>query len=147
MRIWVPFAFLMTAIAFGGGLSSLVGPAVFGFIESEARQELAGFFLVFAGILSVGAIIALAVWGPLSVASTLMSLVPWGGLLNRVAGLLMGTLLGLILLSVILIGLQQYPVSAVGRAIAESSVASAPIGWVDRYVASIEISSEWEDWD
>ncbi len=145
MKIWVPFAFLMAGIGFAVGLGELAGSGVFGFIEGDARQELAGFFLVFAATLAVGAVISLAMFGLLGVASSLMSLFPMGGLVNRAGGLALGTLSGLILVSVILIGLQQYPVASVGSAIAESSMASAPIGWVDRYVASIEISSKWED--
>ena len=147
MRIWVPFVFLVAGTLFAAGLGELVGSGVFGFIESEARQELAGFFLIFAATLVVGAVIALALLVPLSIASALMSLVPMGGMVNRAGGLALGTLTGLIVVSVILIGLQQYPVASVGRAIAESSVASAPIGWVDRFVASIEISPEWKDQD
>ena len=150
MRIWVPFVFLVAGTLFAAGLGELVGSGVFGFIESEARQELAGFFLIFAATLVVGAVIALialALLVPLSIASALMSLVPMGGMVNRAGGLALGTLTGLIVVSVILIGLQQYPVASVGRGIAESSVASAPIGWVDRFVASIEISPEWKDQD
>ena len=143
-RIWLPILFLMSALGFASGLSILVGPRVFSFIESESRQELAGFFLIFVVMLAVGLVITRAVWHPLSIASALMSVLPGGGLLNRVGGMLLGVLSGLVLLSVVLIGLQQYPVPAVGRAIAESTVASGPIGWVDRYVASLEISEEWQ---
>ncbi len=51
------------------------------------------------------------------------------------------------MLSIVLIDLQQYPMLAVGKAFVESSVASAPIGWVDRYITSIEISPEYNGWD
>ena len=46
------------------------------------------------------------------------------------------------MLSVILIALQQLAVGSVGEAIDGSSFASGPISWIDRYVASIELSDE-----
>lgn len=146
-RIWVPLLFLLASLGIAGGLDVPAGSRIFFFIESESRQVLAGFFLVFLSLLGIGAFVTKAAWRLLSVGSSLTSLVPFGSLLNRVGGLLLGALTGLILVSVVLSGLQQYPVPAVGKAIAESSVASAPVAWIDRYAASIGISDEWQDRD
>ena len=57
----------------------------------------------------------------------------------------MGVLFPCILLSVILIGLQQIPVVAIAKGIEDSSFASGPISWVDRFVASIELSTDWKE--
>ena len=141
-RVAVLFACLIFGAGVANALGPLLGPAVFSFVDSDARQELAGFFLVYGGMLALGLIITLAAWAPLSAASALTSLVPFVGRFNLVGGLVTGFLGALVLLSIILLGLQQYPAPAVGKAIAESSVASAPMAWVDRYVTAIGISEE-----
>ena len=147
IRIWLPLLFLLAALGFAGALADPVGSWVFFFVESEERQELGGFFLISAIVLVVGIVVILPVWGLLSAVSPVVSAAPWVSRLNRMGGVVLGVLLGLFLLSVVLIGLQQYPVKAVGKGIAESTFASAPIDWVDGYVASLEISPEWEGRD
>ena len=147
MRVWVPLTFLLVGMGFAGGLAPLIGPGIFGFIDSESSQTVVGFFLVFGVFMLLGAVITRVLWGPLTVMSTLMELFPIGALFNRLGGLLVGTLFGCVFLSLVLMGLQQYPVNAVGRAMGESSFAVKPIGWVDRYVATLEFSTDWEDFD
>ncbi|MYC36448.1 MAG: hypothetical protein F4X66_05990 [Chloroflexi bacterium] len=141
-RIFVPFLFLVSAIALAGALGLLIGPLVFFFVEDAARQDVAGFFLVFAAMLGVGLLVTLPMWGLLSAATPLMSVFPMGRQINRIGGLLMGAFSGMALLAVVIIGLQQYPVASVGQGMAESSFATEPVHWLDRYIATIEISPE-----
>ena len=115
---------------------------VFFFVEDAARQDVAGFFLVFAAMLGVGLLVTLPMWGLLSAATPLMSVFPMGRQINRIGGLLMGAFSGMALLAVVIIGLQQYPVASVGQGMAESSFATEPVHWLDRYIATIEISPE-----
>ena len=143
-RLWLPVLFLLAALGLAGGFGILIGPGIFFFMESESGQALAGFSLVFAAMAAIGVMVTAAMWKLLSAGSSLISLLPVGALLNWAGGLLLGAFAGLMLVSVILISLQQYPVPSVGRAIAKSSLASGPIHWVDRYVASLEISGEWQ---
>ena len=147
MRVWVPLAFLLAGMGFAGGLGPLVGPGIFGFIDSESGQTVAGFFLVFGLFMLLGAVVSRVLWKPMGVMSALMSLLPVGALFNRFGGLLAGTLFGCVFLSLVFMGLQQYPVNSVGRAMGESSFAAKPVGWVDRYVATLEFSTDWEDFD
>ena len=142
LRAWIPLAFLLAGVGFAGGLGILVGHEVFSFIESEPTRELAGFFLVFAIMLVVGLFVTRAIWHPMSIATALMSIFLWGVILHRAGGLLLGVLFSTALLSVVLLGLQQYPVPAVLEGLAGSSFASSVVAWVDRYVASLEISEE-----
>ena len=93
----------------------------------------------------LGAAITYWIRGPLTVMSALMSLFPIGALFNRFGGLLAGLIIGCAFLSIVLMGLQQYPVNAVGRAIGEASFAAKPVGWVDQYVATLEFATDWED--
>ncbi len=146
-RIWVPVAFLLVGVGLSGGIGDMIAPAFSLVSDSETGQTAAGFLLVFMVIMLAGAFITLALLVPLTVLSTLVPLIPMGSLINRAGGALLGLLLGVVFISVVLIGLQQIPVEAVGRALGESAFASGPIGWVDRFVASIEISKDWKNFD
>ena len=142
MYAWLPFLFLLAGAGFAGALGLLIGPALFPFIDTAAGQAATGFFLVFAAFGLLGAVVTKAMRPLLMAASRLSSLSPTGALFNQGGGLLIGVLFGCILLSVVLIGLQQLPAGAVGRALDESSFAGKPVGWVDRYVASLELSHD-----
>ena len=147
MRVWLPLLFLMVGMGFGGALGEVIGPAFSPFIDSERGQTAAAFLVVFAAMMLFGAFITLAAFGPLTIASSLVSVIPMGATINKAGGVLLGLLFTGTFLAVVLIGLQQIPVKSVSRAIDESSIASAPLGWVDRYVASIEISDERDNFD
>lgn len=147
MRAWVPLLFLLAGMGFAGGLAPLIGPGIFGFIDSESGQTVAGFFLVFGLFILLGAVITRLLWKPMGVMSAVMVVFPMGALFNRFGGLLAGLIIGCAFVSIVLMGLQQYPVNAVGRAMGESSFAAKPVGWVDQYVATLEFSTDWEDFD
>ena len=147
IRIWVPFAFLIAGVGFAGALAFAFGPSLSGVLETKGAQLTAAFFAVFAITQLLGAFMAYTTRHLMSIASALVSVFPMGALLNRGGGFVAGTVYGCIFVSVIFIGLYQWPVETVTRGVQESSFAQRPIGWVDRYVASIEISSDWDDFD
>ena len=140
IRIWPVLAFALGGTGIGGTIGYLVGPGFFGFVDSEEGRIAAAFLLVFALMVLLGAVVTHAMRGPLSIASALTAIFPLGGLLNHVGDMLGGTLLCCVFVSVILIALQQLPVPRVADALQTASIAYGPMGWVDRYVASIEIS-------
>ena len=142
IRMWVPFAFLIAGVGLAGALAFAFGPSLSGVLETEGSQLKAAFFAVFVIAQLLGAFIAYTMRHLMVIASALVSVFPMGALLNRGGGVVAGPLYGCIFVSVILIGLHQWPVDTVTRGVQESSFAHMPIGWVDRYVASIEISSD-----
>ncbi len=142
MRAWVLFAFLMAAMGFAGVLGLLIGPGIFGSIGNEARQDLAGFGLVFVIFLLFGAFITRAFWLPMSILSSLITVFPMGAFFNWAGGMLLGALFSLVFLSVVLLSLQLYPVSPVGRAISDSSFAGETFAWVDRFTTAMDFTPE-----
>ncbi len=137
--MWLPLSFLFAGMGVAGGLGYIIGSAILGFIDTESGQAAAGYFLILAAFLLLGAIVTRSISGPLKIVSLLWTLFPTGALINRAGGIVSGALFGCVLLSVIFIGLQYWPVSAIDRAIGESSFAQNPIGWVDRYMILPEI--------
>ena len=142
IRIWIPFAFLMAGVGLAGALALVFGPSLSGLLETEGAQLTAVFFVVFAISQLLGAFIAHITRHFLSIASVLVSVAPMGALFNRVGGFAAGLVYGGIFVSVILIGMHQWPLDTVTKGVKESSFAHRPIGWVDRFVAAIEIADD-----
>ena len=145
IRIWILFAFLLAGVGFAGGFAFAIGPSLSRVLETEGAQLAAAFLVVFALMQLLGAFITYLLRHLLSIASALVSVMPMGFLLNRGGGLVAGLVYGCVFVSVILIALQQWPADTVARGIEETSFAHRPIGWVDHYVSSIEISPDWQD--
>ena len=140
IRIMIPFVFVASGVGFASFLAFAFGPSLFRFMETEDGQTAAAFLAVFAAIQLVGGFIAYLVRHPMSIFSSLVSIFPTGSLFNKSVGLVGGVFVACVFVSVIFIALQQLTVEGVGRAIEESSFAHVPIGWVDRFVAAIEIA-------
>lgn len=142
IRIMIPFMFVASGVGFAGALTFALGPSLFRYMETEDGQTAAAFLAVFAALQLLGGLIAYLVRRPMSIFSSLVSVFPMGSLFNKGGGLAGGIFAACVFVSVILIALQQLPVEGVGRAIEESSFAHGPIGWVDRFVAAIEIAGD-----
>lgn len=142
IRIALAFLILMAGVGIAGTVSFAIGPSFPWFGESESEQTAAAFLLAFALAMVAGAFVNFLMRIPMTIATAMVSLMPVVNLLNRGGGLIAGALFGWVMLSVVLIALQQLTVDSVGEAIDGSSFASGPISWIDRYVASIELSDE-----
>lgn len=142
IKFSIPFAFLLVGVGIAGSLAVSFGPSLFGVLGAESAQLAAAFLIVFALLQLLGGVIAYLTRHLLGIASTLVSVTPMVGLLNRGGGLLAGFVYGCVFISVILISLQQWPVGAVAEGLQEATISYRPIAWVDWFVGSIEIYPE-----
>ncbi len=144
LKLMVPFLFLLAGVGLAGTVSMAVGPSLPELLGEEYAREAIVFLVVFAALLAVGGVVTSLVGLGIAAATTAISVAPVGALLNRAGGAVAGLIYGCVVLSILLIVLQQIPVPSVAEAIGESSFAHRPIGWVDKYAPSIEISPDWE---
>ena len=142
IKIMIPFVFVVSGVGFAGALAFAFGPSLLRFMETGDGQTAAAFLVVFVALQLLGCLLAHLVRRPMSIFSSLVSVFPVVSLINKAGGLAGGVFAACVFVSVILIALQQLPVEGVGRAIEDSSFASGPIGWVDRFVAAIEIAGD-----
>ena len=142
IKIMIPFMFVASGVGFAGALAFAFGPSLFRYMETEDGQAAAAFLAVFVALQLLGGLIAYLVRHSMSILSSLVSVFPIGSLFNKGGGLAGGIFAACLFVSVILIALQQLPVGGVASAIEESSFAHEPIGWVDRFVAVIEIAGD-----
>ena len=141
IRVGMAFGLLVAGTGIAGTVAVAVGPYLTIFGNTVSERTAAGFLLSFAFLMVAGAMVNFLIKVPLTLATGMVSVMPVANSLNRGGGLIAGVLFGCVLVSVTLIGLQQLQFGPVGKSIDEASFASAPIGWVDRFVASIEIST------
>ena len=142
LKLLIPFLFLLAGVGVAGTVSMAVGPSLPEFLGNEHARVAIVFLVGFAALQAVGRVVAALMSIGIAAATTAVSAAPVGALLNRAGGAMAGLIYGCVLVSVLLIALQQIPVSSVSDAIRESSFAHRPIGWVDRYVAAIEIADD-----
>ena len=147
IRIMIPFVFVVSGVGLAGALAIAFGPVFLGSLDTESPQTAAVFLIVFALLQLVGGLIAYMVRHPMSILSAMVSVFPLGSLFNRGGGLAGGVFAACILVSTVLIGLQQLPVDWVGEGIRDSSFAHRPVGWVDRFVGAVEVSDQWSHGD
>lgn len=142
LKLIIPFLFLLVGVGLAGWVSMAVGPSLPEVLGGEHTLTAIVFLVVFAALLSVGGVVASLASLAMAAATTAVSVAPLGSLLNRAGGAMAGLIYGCVLLSVVLIALQQIPIPSVYDAIDESSFAHRPISWVDRFVAAIEIADD-----
>ena len=143
LKIMLPFLFLLVGVGLAGTVSEAIAPSLPEFVGGEHTRMAIVFLVVFAALQAAGAMFSALAGLAITAASTAVSAAPTAALINRCGGAGAGLIYGCVFLSVSLIALQQVPVDSVAQAIGESSFAHWPIGWVDKYSPSIEISREW----
>lgn len=140
LKIMLPFLFLLAGVGLADAVSVSVGSSLPEFLGGEHSRIAIVFLVVFVILQAIGAMVSSLMRVAMTAASAAASAAPNVALLNRSAGAAAGLIYVWMFLSVFLIALQQIPVTAISEAIGESSFAHWPIGWADRFVASIEIS-------
>ena len=141
IRVGFSLGLLIAAMGLASSAALAIGPSLSWLRDSDSERSAAAFVAVFVPLMAAGALINFLIRIPLTMATALISMVPIANKVNRAGGLIAGLLFGWVLVSVALIGLQQLPVSPVGKGLDQATFASGPIGWVDRYVAAVEITS------
>ena len=132
LKLMIPFLFLLGGVVLAGAASSAVAPSLPEFLGGEHARTAVVFLLALSVLVVVGVMVSGLASIAMTAATTAVHATPKGALLNRSGGAAAGLIYGCVLLSVVLIALQQIPVTFIADAMSESSFAHWPIGWVDR---------------
>ena len=109
----VPLVVILAGLALSSRLAGPVGN-LFSFVsENENVQLVVAFIVIFIAVLLLSAWLS-------GVLRSVVRFIPLAGLADRMAGLGVGLLIGFILLTGVLTGLQSFPVGAVREQIKES---------------------------
>lgn len=111
----VPLISLVIGLALASRIGDSVGNVFSSFTDNENAQTVAGFMLIFAVIFVAGAIISY-------LGRKALGIIPLFGLVNSLAGMAAGLLVGFLLLSGVLTGIQRFPFSELDQTIDESAL-------------------------
>lgn len=115
LQVAVPFVSLVIGLALASRIGDSVGNIFSGFTANENAQAVAGFILILAAVLILGGIIGF--W-----AKRVLNIIPLFGLADKLAGMAVGLLIGFVLLSGILTGIQRYPFRDLDKTIDDSAL-------------------------
>ena len=110
LQIVVPLIALVAGLALSSRVGDSVGNIFSGLTGNENAQTVAGFILIFGVLLVLGGIISF-------MARKVLGIIPLFGLANNLAGMAAGLLVGSLLLSGVLTGIQRFPLRDVDQTI------------------------------
>ena len=111
----VPLISLVVGLALSSRIGDSVGNVFSGFTDNENAQTVGGFILVFGVLFIAGTVLGFMI-------RNVMRFIPLFGLANSMAGMAVGVLVGFLLLSGVLTGVQRFPVRDLDKTIDESAL-------------------------
>ena len=117
LQIVVPLISLVAGLALSSRIGDSVGNIFSGIADNENAQTVAGFILIFGVLFVLGGIISF-------MARRVLGIIPLFGLANSLAGMAAGLLVGFLLLSGVLTGIQRFPFRDLDKTIDESALGS-----------------------
>ncbi len=133
----------LVVVAVGLAISSRIAPTVgdlFSVVtDNENAQSAAGFIAVFLILFIAGGVVSF--W-----LRTFLGIIPFFGSFNKLGGLIVGILVGFLLLSGILTGIQKFPIKDAQQTIDDSKLGSFLADNFDVVIRGIGlIPGVWDD--
>ena len=139
LRILVPLVALVIGMALSSRIGDSVGEIFSSFTDNENAQTVAGFVLIFGLLFILGGIISV-------VARRVLGIIPLFGMVNSLAGMAAGLLVGFLLVSGVLTAIQKSPVRDLFVTIDESSLGTFMADQFDVVIRGIKlIPGDWDD--
>ena len=139
LRILVPLVALVIGMAISSRIGDSVGEIFSSFTDNENAQTVAGFVLIFGLLFILGGIISV-------VARRVLGIIPLFGMVNSLAGMAVGLLVGFLLVSGVLTAIQKSPVRDLDVTIDESTLGTFMADQFDVVIRGIKlIPGDWDD--
>ena len=139
LRILVPLVALVIGMAISSRIGDSVGEIFSSFTDNENAQTVAGFVLIFGLLFILGGIISV-------VARRVLGIIPLFGMVNSLAGMAAGLLVGFLLVSGVLTAIQKSPVRDLDVTIDESTLGTFMADQFDVVIRGIKlIPGDWDD--
>jgi len=139
LQVVVPLISLVIGLALASRVGDSVGDIFSGFTGNENAQAVAGFILIFGVVFILGGIISF-------LAGSVLKIIPLFGLADKLAGMAVGLLIGFLLLSGILTGIQRFPFRDFDQTIDESALGTFLADNFDVVIRGVGlIPGDWDD--
>ena len=139
LQIVLPLIALVVGLALSSRIGDSVGNIFSGVIDGENAQTVAGFILIFGVLFVLGGIISF-------MARKVFGMIPLFGLVNSFAGMAAGVLVGFLLLSGVLTGVQRFPFRDLDKTIDESALGAFLADNFDVVIRGVKIiPGDWNN--
>ena len=139
LGVLVPFISLIVGLALASRVGDSVGQMFSGFTDNENAQTVAGFILVFGVMFIIGGILNFMV-------RSVLGIIPLFGLVNSLAGMAVGILIGFLLLSGVMTNIQRCPVRDYDETIDESKLGAFLADNFDVVIRGLKlIPGDWDN--
>ena len=139
LRILVPLFSLVVGMALSSRIGDSVGEIFSPVTDNENAQTVAGFVLIFGLLFIAGGIVSF-------VARKVLGIIPLFGMVNSLAGMAVGLLVGFILVSGVLTAIQKFPVRDLDITIDDSTLGTFMADQFDVVIRGIKIiPGDWDD--
>ena len=138
IRIAISLVAVIVGLALSSRIAEDVGNIFSGLTDNEGAQTVGGFVLIFLGIFIISAIVSFWI-------GLFTRFLPMFGLVNRTAGMAAGVIIGFLLLSGVLTGVQKFT-DRVDSDIEESALGSFLADSFDEVTRGTKlIPGDWDD--
>ena len=139
LRTLVPLFSLVVGTAISSRTGDSVAEIFSPVTDNENAQTVAGFVLIFGLLFIAGGIVSF-------VARRVLGIIPLFGMVNSLAGMAVGLLVGFVLVSGVLTAIQRFPVRDLEITIDESTLGTFMADQFDVVIRGIKIiPGDWDD--
>ena len=139
LRIAIHLVIVAAGLALSSRIAEPVGALFAPLTDNEVAQTVAGFITIFAILFIAGGVVSF--W-----ARMILGIVPLFGMVNKLGGLVVGVVLGFLLLSGVLTGIQRFPVAGLDKTIGDSALGAFLADNFDVVIRGVGlIPGDWDD--
>ena len=139
LRMFVPLVVVIVGLALSSRVSDSVGNIFSSFTADENLQTIGAFAVIFLGLFIIGSIVG-------QFLKTALQFLPLFGMANGLAGAAVGVVVGFLLLSGVLTGIQRFPVGDLQETIDQSSLGTFLADNFDVVLRTVRIiPADWNE--
>ncbi|MCH7606452.1 MAG: CvpA family protein [Chloroflexi bacterium] len=139
IQVAVHLVVVAVGLALSSRIAGVVGNLFAPVTDNEQAQTVAGFIAIFLILFIAGGIVS-------QMLRTVLGIIPLVGLANKLGGLAVGVVVGFVLLSGVLTGIQRFPVRDFQKTIDDSVLGALLADNFDVIIRGIKlIPSDWAD--
>ncbi len=139
IQVVFPLLVVIVGLALSSRIGDTVGNIFSVVTDNENAQTVAGFILIFVALFVISSIVSF--W-----LRTVLRFIPLFGLANRLGGMAAGVLVGFLLLSGVLTGIQKFPFNSLDVRIDESTLGSFMADNFDVVIRGVKlIPGDWDN--
>ena len=139
VQVMIALAVAIVGLAVSSRVADDVGNIFSRLTDSEDIQTIGGFVLIFLGLFIIGWVVSFGL-------RKVLGLIPLFGVANHIGGLAAGILVGFLLLSGLLTGVQKYPFKNMDERIDSSALGSFLADNFDVVIRGAKlVPGDWDD--